>query len=69
MATTTTSPAAQLAELPTADLITQYNLAMNHGTGARTARSNRQQRINRIVDLIDARADADDAAAIAWLTR
>jgi hypothetical protein len=70
---TTTVAAKQLPKLNTPDLIEQYDLAVakrgfrpmyNAETGVPTPR---QQRINRIVDMISARADAEDANAIAWL--
>lgn len=65
--TTTTVPAAKLPKLSTADLIGQYDLAISSYRGRCTNASPRQKRIDRIVDLLSARADADDADALTWL--
>lgn len=69
---TTAIPAAKLSKLSTLDLIAQYDLAVlkrgyrpqyNGQTGKPTPLS---RRINRIVDMISARADAGDVAALLW---
>lgn len=61
-----TTPKAQLASLPTADLIAQYDAAVSSHKGRYTEAAPRQRRINYIVDLLSERADADDATALAW---
>jgi len=67
---TTTVAAQQLPKLSTTDLIAQYDLAMSARTRVISADGNdisrTQKRINRIVDILSARADADDAEALAW---
>ena len=63
---TTTAPAAKLAKLATVDLVAQYELAISSYAGRCTNASPRQARINRIVDLLEQRADQGDAAAEAW---
>lgn len=68
MTETRTVPAARLAGLSTADLIAQYDAAISSYAGRMTNTSPRQKRINRIVEMLEARADADDAEALAWFT-
>jgi len=63
---TKTTPAAKLASLSTEDLIGQYDLAISSYQGRLTNASPRQTRINRIVDLLEIRADDNDPAALAW---
>ena len=62
-----TVPARQLTGLPTPELIGQYDWALRDFKGRQTNTSPRQKRINFIVDLLSARADAGDAEANAWL--
>lgn len=57
---------AKLTSLSTEDLIAQYELAISSYKGRLTNVAPRQQRINYIVDLISARADEDDAVALAF---
>lgn len=61
-----TVPRSRLAKLPTADLIAQYQLAISSSVGRYSNTAPRQRRINYIVDLLSDRADAGDAAALAW---
>jgi hypothetical protein len=61
-----TIPRARLVQITTAELIEQYNFAISSHAGRNTNFSPRQQRINYIVDLLSARADNDDAAAVQW---
>lgn len=56
-------PAAHLAELSAAALIAQYDLAVRSTGDA----GERQRRIDRIVELIERLADADDDDALDWL--
>ena len=65
--TTTTAPARRLPRLSTEDLIAQYALAISSYAGRMTNASPRQRRISLIVDLLSARADEGDEAALAWL--
>lgn len=67
--TTATIPARDLHKATTADLLAQYDSAISTNAGRYTNTSPRQARINLIVDLLAARADDDDALAIAWLER
>jgi hypothetical protein len=52
--------------LATSELIVQYDLAISSYQGRLTNTSPRQKRINAIVDMLSARADAGDADALAW---
>lgn len=61
-----TTPKVQLAKLATVDLIAQYDAAVSSHKGRHTEKAPRQRRINYIVDLLSARADVGDAAALAW---
>jgi len=61
-----TTLASKLPTLSTEDLIGQYDLAISSHSGRHTNHGPRQVRINRIVDLISDRADANDAIALAW---
>lgn len=63
---TKTVAKAKLTSLSTEDLIAQYELAISSYKGRLTNVAPRQQRINYIVDLISARADEDDAVALAF---
>lgn len=58
---------AKLAGLSTPDLIQQYDAAVSTYAGRVSNHSPRQVRVNYIVDLLSARADADDLLALAWL--
>lgn len=62
-----TVPQARLSRIPTTDLIAQYELAIGSSRGRYSNTAPRQKRINYIVDLLSARADAGDAAALTWL--
>lgn len=64
---TTTARARDLHRLATDELIAQYDLAISSHAGRYTNAGPRQVRINRIVDLLSARADAGDETAAAWL--
>lgn len=63
---TTTVPARRLAGLDTTALIAQYELAVSSHAGRYTSTGTRQKRINLIVNMLTARADTDDASALAW---
>lgn len=63
---TKTVAKAQLARIDSVALIDQYNLAISSYAGRYTNCSPRQKRINFIVDLLAARADAGDEIALAW---
>ena len=63
---TNTYPARTLHRLTTPDLIAQYDLAISTHAGRYTNTSPRQKRINKIVDLLSARADDGDAVALAF---
>jgi hypothetical protein len=63
---TATAHKRTLPSLSTADLIAQYDLAISSYAGRNTNCSPRQRRIDYIVDLLSARAEADDVAAVAW---
>jgi hypothetical protein len=63
---TSTLPARNLPKVSTATLIVQYQLAIASHGGRYTDAAPRQRRINRIVNLLSDRADADDAEALAW---
>lgn len=68
--TTIHVPAAKLAKLSTADLIAQYDLAVatpKRAWNANGQATRAQIRIDRIVDMLVERAEADDTAADAWL--
>lgn len=67
MTATATVARRDLVNLPTADLIAQYQLAISSYAGRNTNHSPRQKRINLIVDMLSERADHDDPAALAWL--
>lgn len=60
-------PRARLHRLSTPELIAQYNLAIGSSRGRYSNAAPRQKRINFIVDILSARADADDRDALAWL--
>ena len=62
----TATPKAKLPNLPTAELIAQYDLAVASYAGRMTNHSPRQKRVDYIVSLLSDRADNDDAAALAW---
>jgi hypothetical protein len=67
-----TVPAARLAKLSTPALIEQYDLAVLKRGFARAFNANgvptpRQQRVNRIVEILGQRAEQNDAVADAWL--
>jgi ADP-ribosyltransferase exoenzyme len=62
----TTTPAARLSKLDTPALIEQYDQAVSSHKGRYTETAPRQQRINKIVDLLTERADADDPDALRW---
>jgi hypothetical protein len=64
--TTTTIRRDRLHALATAELIGQYDAAISSYKGRCTNFSPRQKRIDFIVNLLSARADNDDAAALAW---
>lgn len=69
---TTAVAASRLAKLGTTALIEQYDLAVLKRGFARAFNANgvptpRQQRINRIVEMLGKRAELDDAVADAWL--
>lgn len=59
--------AAKLPGLDTTALIAQYDHAISTYAGRYSNTAPRQKRINRICDLLFARADAGDAEADAWL--
>jgi hypothetical protein len=63
---TTAVPKHKLSGLDTPALIAQYDLAISSYAGRYTNTAPRQKRINHIVNLLDARADADDVDALAW---
>lgn len=63
---TQTIAKAKLATIDTPTLIAQYDLAISSYAGRYTNCAPRQKRINHIVDLLEARADAGDDVAIAW---
>jgi hypothetical protein len=65
---TKTMPRRSLPSASTAELISQYDLAISSYAGRLTEKAPRQQRINVIVDLLSNRADAGDTMAIAWLS-
>jgi len=56
-----------LQRLATPALIDQYALAISSYAGRFSNTAPRQRRINYIVDLLAARADAGDAVALEWL--
>jgi hypothetical protein len=56
----------RLATLDTAALIGQYNLAISRPWGRHSNTMPGQKRINYIVDLLSARADAGDPIALRW---
>lgn len=66
MAAARTVPARDLAKLNTVALIDQYDRAISSHAGRYTNTGPRQARINRITDMLAARADAGDPLALAW---
>jgi hypothetical protein len=61
---------SKLQGLSTAALIAEYDSAPRPeiGTQGMTA-SQKQRRVNAIVDLLDKRADQDDEEALAWFAK
>lgn len=57
----------RLRGLDTAELIGQYDLAVSSSRGRYSNTAPRQKRINFIVDILSARADAGDEVAGEWL--
>ena len=68
MGTTGTKAIAKhlLARQDTPTLIAQYDEAISSYAGRYTNTAPRQRRIDHIVDLLEARADAGDVDALAW---
>lgn len=60
-------PASKLGGLSTTELIAQYELAIGSRNGGMPNGRMQQDRVNRICDLVLARAEVGDLAADAWL--